>query len=547
MPQSRFPYSTPFGQFAEDGASYRIARPGTPRPWSHVLSTGSYGVKWDTMGEGHSWLVRPGGSAFPVTLNRAVYLRDEKSKKYWSAARWPVTSGAGRYEGVHGMGFTLFQTDREGIHTHWFAFTPHEENAEVWRLRIKNTSTISRVLTVWTWLDWAFSPAQGSEAEGGRILAVRPLEGGRQAPGALWHAVNSPVRSACFQREAFWGGGSAASPDALKKGRYDSPSRGRRGHGAGLLVPVTLKPGEEKSLIFSIGAAGSRAEAMVKARKFQDFSQLDSAWGRTEMFWDRFLTPFRVETPEPSFNLAVNNWSRYAALTEGVWGRDATAASRLESGALLAGLDPESHRAEILNAIRAGVSGPALARAVALHLRETGREDFLAEKVDVGAGRKKSIGDFVKKELKGAARNAPEWGNALAELARLCVPGKERALEAKYRSLCPALDRTGRVAPYSTVGEPAAYFRFLTEGLLGLRAEPGGLRVRPCFPPGWKSVSCTRVFRGGTYRLRFRRDESLAAGTRQILFNNRRLEGDLLPPSPEQTNEALVSVGPAPR
>ncbi|HNF59232.1 MAG TPA: hypothetical protein PLN89_06640, partial [Elusimicrobiota bacterium] len=63
MPNPSFPYRTAYGQFAEDGASFIIHRPDTPRPWVNIMSSGTYGVAMSQTGSGYSWLNH-------ATLNR---------------------------------------------------------------------------------------------------------------------------------------------------------------------------------------------------------------------------------------------------------------------------------------------------------------------------------------------------------------------------------------------------------------------------------------------------------------------------------------------
>src|SRR5262249_54357106 len=75
--------------------------------------------------------------------------------------------------------------------------------------------------------------------------------------------------------------------------------------------------------LFTVGAADNERLALAKAREFQDFSQVDRAWNKTELFWDQFLSEFTVETPDEGFDALTNIWLKYQALTGGIWARTA--------------------------------------------------------------------------------------------------------------------------------------------------------------------------------------------------------------------------------
>jgi len=57
-------------------------------------------------------------------------------------------------------------------------------------------------------------------------------------------------------------------------------------------------------------------------------------------------------------------------------------------------------------------------------------------------------------------------------------------------------------------GSAAWCYMVFLEDVLGLRADGDGLCIAPNLPSGWNDVSATRIFRGNTYHVRFRRDSS---------------------------------------
>jgi cellobiose phosphorylase len=113
--QPAFPFKTPYGHFAEDGASFIITRPDTPRPWVNVMSSGTYGVALSQTGAGYSWLnhatmnriTRWNQDLIQDNIGRFLYVRDDKSGKFWSVGWQPVQQTPEQYEVMHGVGYTI--------------------------------------------------------------------------------------------------------------------------------------------------------------------------------------------------------------------------------------------------------------------------------------------------------------------------------------------------------------------------------------------------------------------------------------------------------
>jgi cellobiose phosphorylase len=66
-----------------------------------------------------------------------------------------------------------------------------------------------------------------------------------------------------------------------------------------------------------------------------------------------------------------------------------------------------------------------------------------------------------------------------------------------------------------------------TQWLLGLRPEPGGLRISPCLPEDWDGYSAVRRFRGRELRIKVR---GRGTRVREMRVDGSRVEGNLVPP-----------------
>jgi cellobiose phosphorylase len=582
------------GTFSEDGQSFIIPRPDTGNPLVNVISTGDYGVALAQTGAGCSWGRRP---AEPVTEGagrfarnaggRSLYIRDDKTGRAWSAGWQPLRARPDSYECIHGVGHTLITSHTEGLQAQWLTFVPFEEPLEIWRVRLRNLSKKTRTLSLWTGIEWASALSTTNDEttfvqDGGRILLANAKASTAGGWGSVYfHAVNRPTRAHALDRRALWGlYGSSEDPEALKKGRYLPQAAPAGDPFASFCVPFTLKPGEERSVLFTVGRADSQSEALLKARKFQDFAQMDHAWNRTQLFWDRYLSAFTVETPDKGFNALVNTWLKYQALSQGLWGGRGPRDTRI-----FLPLEPERVRKEIL--ARAGQERDAAASVsfgdvpwpllLPDYLRETGDGALLGEKLSS----RHTVYDAATRALRELAALPPEEGAGaefLSEWSDMVLwaaeskhlPPREKAVARKWkgeaaRRRSPS-SRNGRGAArelpavfrgaewaealFSPGGRedaptPAALFRTLTEDVLGIKPLWNGLRVKPSLPAGWKSASARREYRGALYLFRFIRKPGKPAGFMEIVFNGERVPGNVLPVPFERKNEVVVTLGRA--
>ena len=77
--------------------------------------------------------------------------------------------------------------------------------------------------------------------------------------------------------------------------------------------------------------------------------------------------------------------------------------------------------------------------------------------------------------------------------------------------------------PFMTGSAGWAYFS-ATQYMLGVKPGFDGLLVDPCIPKNWKEFSVTRVYRGGTYRIRVENRRGVEKGIKSITIDGQRVE-----------------------
>lgn len=484
MPQVK---KNSYGSFSDDGKSFQVSRPYAPRPWLNVLCpAGGYGVALSQTGSGFSWGQTPSapltlwdGDLLRDTCGRGLYIKDEETGEIASVGFEPARTPLEAYECLHGIGFSVIQSTFRGLKSHWLVFVPVDESLEVWRWRISNSTKKVRRLTLCSFVEWRrFSTTPLEDREIPREVTWHDkksivLANHRSSRGNGWvsfHGVNAVVHQGYADRQDFLGAyGSLRSPAALA--RPVKPTVHPDGRLAAFSFAITLKPGEERSLLLTLGVATSTAEALVKARKFKDFSQVDLAWNQTEAHWDRFLDSLQVKTPDVSFNRLTGTWLKYQALS--AWPL-LTTGSRLQNETLLVSLWPEGARRHILHrsarqsvdgalrrdGVSSGVEDVSLPSLISAYVKETGLWEFLfAEEGFVRRSNEASPGkatlyDHGLRSLERALsrlspRGLPRSGDGVAdsayaalELAQVLMDWSELILRAIRAGVAPGSEKS---------------------------------------------------------------------------------------------------------
>jgi cellobiose phosphorylase len=78
-------------------------------------------------------------------------------------------------------------------------------------------------------------------------------------------------------------------------------------------------------------------------------------------------------------------------------------------------------------------------------------------------------------------------------------------------------------------GTAAWTYVSITQYILGIRPEHGGLRVDPCIPADMKGFNVSRVFRGARYDITVENPDGTEKGVKEITLDGKKIEGTLLP------------------
>jgi cyclic beta-1,2-glucan synthetase len=340
-------FANGFGGFTPDGREYcllpsiaggiRVELRLPPAPWANVIANPSFGFVVTESGGGYTWagnsqtnrLTPWGNDPISDVPGEVIYLRDEVTGAFWT----PTPLPAGRTAPTlvrHGQGSTSFIQTSQGLAQELTLFVPTDDPVKVLRLTVRNLDGATRQLSATCYAEWVLGATRDRTApyvvtevdpESGALLAWNPFNTD-YAHQVAFADVNLRPQSVTGDRTEFLGrNGSLASPAALGRSHLS----GHVGPGldpcAAVQVKFDLRPGEEKEIVFLLGAAETRPEASRLARYYRQTDHVRAALAAVRRQWDAILGAVQVRTPDPGMDLLLNRWLLYQVLSCRVWGR----------------------------------------------------------------------------------------------------------------------------------------------------------------------------------------------------------------------------------
>jgi cyclic beta-1,2-glucan synthetase len=340
------PYFNGVGGFTGDGREYAIylgPNTSTPLPWINVMANASFGALVSESGSGCCWYGNSQSNRItpwnndPISdaASEALYIRDEESGAFWTPTPLPVRE-LDAYRARHGQGYTEFEHNSHALEQVLLTFVPVKADAEdpvrIQRLKIRNTSTRLRRLSVTAYSEFVLGPNRESTQmhvtctwdQSSRALFARNPYNRDYSHRVAFAAIVPETVSYTSDRGEFLGrNGSLAAPAALRRTSLSNRAGAGLDPCGALQTKFELAPGQEKTVIVMLGQADDVAHARRLIHHYQDPAAVEQALRETREWWDRLLTAVQVQTPVLSVNLMMNRWLLYQSLSCRIWGRSA--------------------------------------------------------------------------------------------------------------------------------------------------------------------------------------------------------------------------------
>ncbi len=349
-----------FGHFDDTSREYVIETPSTPLPWINYLGNdGFYSLISNTCG-GFAFyrdaklrrLTRFRYNNVPADFGGRVYYI-KNGDVIWNPGFMPTQTKTERYICRHGLGYSIFESEQNGLSSELTCFVPLHDTCEINRLIIRNTGKQKKEFQLYSAVEWCLWNAVDDAANFQRNYNIGEVE---IAGSAIYHiteyrerrdhyafySVNCPVDGFDTDRDSFLGRfRSWALPETVEQGISRNSVASGWAPIASHRIDVTLAPGEERCFVFLLGYIENpeqkyesegvinkiKAEKMIA--KYETPVQVQRALEELAGYWDELLERFHVESGDEKLDRMMNVWNQYQCMVTFNMSRSA---SYFESG-----------------------------------------------------------------------------------------------------------------------------------------------------------------------------------------------------------------------
>ncbi|GHV52127.1 cyclic beta 1-2 glucan synthetase [Deltaproteobacteria bacterium] len=348
QPRHDLAFFNGLGGFTPDGREYVITTAAgtaetpkqvTPAPWVNVLANPYFGTIISENGPVCTW--SENAHEFRLTpwdndlvndsWGEAFYLRDEEQGVFWSPTPLP-RRGTTAYVTRHGFGYSVFEHTENGIYSELQVYVALDGAIKFTSLKARNVSGRVRRLSATGYVEWVLGDLRTKsgmhvvtkvDADSGAILAYNPYN--TEFPNrTAFFTVDDASRRVSGDRTEFIGrNGSLAAPAAMLRARLSGRIGAALDPCAAIQVAFELHDGQEREIIFKLGAGHNPEDAKNLIRRFAGDDAARKALEQVWRHWAHTLGAIHVETPDKSFDMLVNGWLLYQTLACRFWGRGA--------------------------------------------------------------------------------------------------------------------------------------------------------------------------------------------------------------------------------
>lgn len=323
-----------YGKFEQNGREFCITERKTPRHWYNYFYNDTYNAFTSQVGVGEGLAQDKLANRIILITNRMMYVTDKDSRRWFSANGLPFSQEYRNFRCRHGLGYTITESETEGIRMTYTVFVPLTGNRELWTLTLENTRDTAAHLSA---IPFASTVTDGVYRAQGYNTDVGGFDHTHQAMmtrifteygDGTWTTkygyliTDGRVIGYDARRNAFIGiYGHEDAPEALEteNGCTNSDCVGEKLCFA-LETEVTLEPGEARTLHFEIGIAdsvedvGSKRAHIAPGVPEKELEEL-----KEKRYAE--ISGASITTPDPLLNEAFNGFYKYSTAMGSRWAR----------------------------------------------------------------------------------------------------------------------------------------------------------------------------------------------------------------------------------
>ncbi len=335
-----------FGYFDDDNREYVITTPKTPLPWINYLGCRDFFSLISNTCGGYSFyrdakllrLTRYRYNDVPMDINgKYFYIKDGNT--VWNPGWQPTKTELDHYECRHGIGYSRFNSEKNGLKASLLTFVPMDDACELSQLRLTNTSDSEKTVSLFSYVEWCLWNADDDSRNFQRNFSTGEVE---VVDSTIFHkteyrerrnhyavySVNSKIDGFDTSREAFLGAyRGAAEPEVVEKGKCTGSIASGWQPVAVHQINMTLKPGETRSFVFVLGyieneeddkwesyGVINKKKAYAMLDRYKTDEDVERAFSELKTYWSGLLSRYMVRSSNEKVDRMVNIWNQYQCM-----------------------------------------------------------------------------------------------------------------------------------------------------------------------------------------------------------------------------------------
>ena len=323
-----------YGHWSKDGKEYVITERKTPRHWYNYMFNNSYVGFVSQVGFGDGFCQDKYSTRVKMITDRCLYITDKQHGTWHTANGLPIYAKYDRYECRHGLGYTTYIYEKDGIEGQLTVFVPVEGNFEQWIVTLTNKRETEADLSVIAYtatdVDGAYEKQVYNSMEGHLDSDTDALYHrfstkfgtGQNTVNYTYMMSDAPVASYDCRHNAFIGTyGHKDAPQALAEhmGCTNSDCIVEKLCFA-LETACRLAAGETRTVRYQIGHVENK-EDIADQRKNLAKGIPEKLLAEVVATREQECAGVTIRTPDERLNLAFNSFYKYSTVMGSHWAR----------------------------------------------------------------------------------------------------------------------------------------------------------------------------------------------------------------------------------
>lgn len=320
--------------FNEEKKEIKIEKYNTPTPWMNYLTNGTFTTMMSQAGGGVAFYRSP--QIWRINHYRFFHIPTDRSGfytyisdggEYWCPTNEPTRVKPEKWSATHGMGYTIFEAERNGLEAVSKYFVGEYENCLIWNIKLKSDK--DRKIKLFPYvelgmmefmreLQWqCYNKHQLSVYNKGDILIYKygvEMQPKPDETPLVYFASNKNISGFDCDRDEFVGSyRSEENPIRVEEGKCSGSTLAGGDPCFALEIDLDLKAGKEEEVNIFLGTAMTEEDIVKSVENCRKCDFVEKSFDKLNKHWNEYLNKFSCNIPDKDAQVMINVWNPYQA------------------------------------------------------------------------------------------------------------------------------------------------------------------------------------------------------------------------------------------